>query len=68
MTSPNHSALPIRRITTNSYTQQYSTNNYCMGYVYSRLGQTALKNLINQASTSSNQDEFLACRRRCFPT
>jgi Flp pilus assembly protein TadG len=33
------------------YTQQYSTNNYCMGYVYSRLGQTALANLINQAST-----------------
>ena len=28
-----------------------NTNNYCMGYVYSRLSQTALKNLINQAST-----------------
>lgn len=38
---------------TTSYTQQYNTNNYCMGYVYSRLSQTALKNLINQASTSS---------------
>ena len=25
-----------------AYTQQYNTNNYCMGYVYSRLGQTAL--------------------------
>jgi len=34
-----------------AYTQQYNTNNYCMGYVYSRLGQTALANLINQAST-----------------
>ena len=38
---------------TNSYTQQYNTNNYCMGYMYSRLGQTALKNLINQASTDA---------------
>ena len=38
---------------TSSYTQQYNTNNYCMGYVYSRLGQTALKNLINQASTGA---------------
>jgi Flp pilus assembly protein TadG len=37
--------------TTNNYTQQYNTNNYCMGYVYSRLGQTALRSLINQAST-----------------
>jgi Flp pilus assembly protein TadG len=33
------------------YSQQYNTNNYCMGYVYSRLGQTALAALINQAST-----------------
>ncbi|MGA7803384.1 pilus assembly protein TadG-related protein [Bradyrhizobium sp.] len=39
--------------TTTSYTQQYNTNNYCMGYVYSRLGQTALTNLINSASTKS---------------
>ena len=38
---------------TNSYTQQYNTNNYCMGYIYSRVGQTALKNLLNQASTPS---------------
>lgn len=36
---------------TSSYTQQYNTNGYCMGYIYSRVGQTALKNLINQAST-----------------
>ncbi len=34
-----------------AYSQQYNTNNYCMGYVYSRLGQTALASLINQAST-----------------
>ena len=39
--------------TTSSYTQQYNTNNYCMGYVYSRLNQTALTNLINKASTST---------------
>lgn len=36
-----------------SYTQQYSTNNYCMGYIYSRLSQSALSALINQASTRS---------------
>jgi len=39
--------------TTTSYTQRYSTNGYCMGYIYSRLGQTALTALINQASTPS---------------
>jgi Flp pilus assembly protein TadG len=39
--------------TTSSYTQQYNTNGYCMGYIYSRLGQTALNNLINQTSTAS---------------
>ena len=44
---------PQNSACTNSGTQAYSTNNYCMGYVYSRLGQTALKNLINQASTVS---------------
>lgn len=42
---------------TNTYTQQYNTNNYCMGYIYSRLNQTALKNLINLASTSSNKKQ-----------
>ena len=36
---------------TSSYTQQYNTNNYCMGYIYSRVNQTALNNLINQNST-----------------
>jgi len=34
-------------------TQRYPTNNYCMGYAYSRLSQSALSNLINQASTVS---------------
>jgi Flp pilus assembly protein TadG len=42
---------PQNSACTDSGTQAYNTNNYCMGYVYSRLGQTALKNLINQAST-----------------
>lgn len=31
--------------------QRYPTNNYCMGYAYSRLSQSALTTLINQAST-----------------
>ena len=44
---------PQNSACTDSGTQAYNTNNYCMGYVYSRLGQTALKNLINQASTVS---------------
>jgi Flp pilus assembly protein TadG len=39
--------------TTTSYTQQYNTNGYCMGYVYSRLNQPALKTLISSASTVS---------------
>jgi Flp pilus assembly protein TadG len=38
--------------TTNSYTQQYNTNGYCMGYIYSRLEQTALNNLINANSVA----------------
>jgi Flp pilus assembly protein TadG len=33
--------------------QKYGTNSYCMGYAFSRLPQTALTNLINQASTPS---------------
>jgi Flp pilus assembly protein TadG len=39
--------------TNSSYTQQYNTNNYCMGYVYSRLSQSALTNLLNSASTKA---------------
>jgi Flp pilus assembly protein TadG len=42
---------------TTAYTQQYSTSSYCMGYVYSRLTQSALSALINHPSgpiTTSN--------------
>jgi Flp pilus assembly protein TadG len=44
---------PQNSACTDSGTQRYKTNNYCMGFVYSRLGQTALAALINQASTPS---------------
>jgi Flp pilus assembly protein TadG len=44
---------PQNSACTDSGTQQYPTNNYCMGYVYSRLSQSALKTLINQRSTAS---------------
>jgi len=50
-------APPSNPAVTASYHQQYNTNNYCMGYIYSRLNQTALKNLINLASTSSNKKQ-----------
>jgi len=33
--------------------QLYPTNNYCMGYPYSRVSQSALNTLINQASTAN---------------
>ena len=39
-------------ITTTSYTQQYNTNNACLGYAYSRVSQLALTNLLNMASTA----------------
>jgi Flp pilus assembly protein TadG len=45
--SPQNSAC------TDSGTQRYRTNNYCMGYAFSRVSQAALANLINMASTSS---------------
>jgi Flp pilus assembly protein TadG len=38
--------------TTTSYTQQYNTNNACMGYAYSRVSPTALTSLINSASST----------------
>ena len=41
-------------ITTTSYTQQYNTNNACMGYAYSRVSQPALKNLINMLPTATS--------------
>jgi Flp pilus assembly protein TadG len=45
--SPQNSAC------TDSGTQRYPTNNYCMGYAYSRVSQKALGNLINMQSTAS---------------
>ena len=44
---------PQNSACTDNGTQRYRTNNYCMGYVYSRLSQTALAALINQPSTQS---------------
>ena len=44
---------PQNSACTDNGTQRYKTNNYCMGYVYSRLSQTALAALINQPSTTS---------------
>jgi Flp pilus assembly protein TadG len=45
-------AAPAANPPTNSnYSQQYNTNNYCMGYVYSRLSQSALAKLINSTPT-----------------
>jgi hypothetical protein len=43
---------PNPPITTTSYTQQYNTNNACMGYAYSRVSQSALSSLIGKASTT----------------
>jgi Flp pilus assembly protein TadG len=39
--------------TTTAYTQQYSTSSYCMGYVYSRLSQSALAKMINSPSSAT---------------
>jgi Flp pilus assembly protein TadG len=39
--------------TSSSFTQRYNTNNYCMGYAYSRVSQSALSSLIHMASTRS---------------
>jgi Flp pilus assembly protein TadG len=39
--------------TTTAFTQQYQTNNYCMGYVYSRLSQGALATLLGPPPTGS---------------
>jgi Flp pilus assembly protein TadG len=41
-------------ITTTTYTQRYNTNNYCMGYVYSRLNQPALITLINSLPNATS--------------
>jgi Flp pilus assembly protein TadG len=44
---------PRNSACTDSGTQRYPTNGYCMGYSYSRVSQTALTNLVNMASTVS---------------
>jgi Flp pilus assembly protein TadG len=44
---------PQNSACTNGGTQRYNTNNYCMGYLYSRVSQTALSALVNAASTVS---------------
>jgi hypothetical protein len=44
---------PQNSACTNSGTQRYPTNNYCMGYLYSRVSQSALASLVNSASTGS---------------
>jgi Flp pilus assembly protein TadG len=52
VTSP--TAPPANPSPTNSsYTQQYNTNNYCMGYAYSRVSQAALTSLIAKSSTGT---------------
>jgi Flp pilus assembly protein TadG len=44
---------PSQPTTSTLFTQQYSTSSYCMGYVYSRLSQTALTTMINAASSAT---------------
>jgi Flp pilus assembly protein TadG len=44
---------PQNSACTNGGTQRYPTNNYCMGYLYSRVSQSALSTLVNSASTVS---------------
>jgi Flp pilus assembly protein TadG len=44
---------PQNSACTNGGTQRYNTNNYCMGYLYSRVSQSALSSLVNSASTMS---------------
>jgi Flp pilus assembly protein TadG len=52
---------------TASYTQQYNTNNYCMGYIYSRVNQTALNNLINLASTGASPKQVPGLPKTMLP-
>jgi Flp pilus assembly protein TadG len=44
---------PQNSACTDSGTQQYPTNNYCMGYAYSRVSQSALTSLVSMKSTRS---------------
>jgi len=63
-------SLPIRRPirpTNSAYTQRYNTNNYCMGYSYSRVSQSALANLIVWRRLPPRRSRFLACQNRCLP-
>jgi Flp pilus assembly protein TadG len=39
--------------TSSSFTQQYNTNNYCMGYSYTRVSQSALSSLLLMKSTKT---------------
>jgi Flp pilus assembly protein TadG len=51
VTSP--AAPPANPATNANYSQQYNTNNACMGYAYSRVSQSLLSALINQATNST---------------
>jgi Flp pilus assembly protein TadG len=51
VTSPTNP--PANPPTNSAYTQRYNTNNYCMGYSYSRVSQSALANLISMATSSA---------------
>jgi Flp pilus assembly protein TadG len=44
---------PQNSACTNAGTQRYNTNNYCMGYLYSRVSQSALSSLVTSASTGT---------------
>jgi Flp pilus assembly protein TadG len=44
---------PQNSACTNGGTQRYPTNNYCMGYLYSRVSQAALSTLVTSASTGT---------------
>jgi len=51
VTSP--TAPPSNPSTNSSYSQQYNTNNACMGYAYSRVSPSDLSTLINLATSSA---------------
>lgn len=44
---------PANPSTSSNYSQRYNTNNYCMGYDYSRVSQSALTHLLAMSSTKS---------------
>jgi Flp pilus assembly protein TadG len=53
--------------TTTSYTQQYNTNNACMGYAYSRVSQLALSSLLNMASNPTTPKQKPGLPISMFP-